>query len=312
MIKFLNISKQQESYNFWAGALIIITGVIFVIPQLITGIFSPVVTAFSLIMIGFCTLFFRFRFSNFSSGMVRYLNGGIFLVSGFTMLFYHDAGIQILSYFLGSILMVNGMFLLWASAILKSIKEGNSLLLTGILSFIAAILLMIPVPSSGPILMALSAAYLMIQSGFLFIQYGNHQPVWENEIQFNWNDQFREEMQLLRSEFFKYRMELMEIQISISAIRDDLNQKINIDDIDPEKLRFSRKVSDLQEELKTMTLMTEDFANWSLKEEQCNGMEKIIHMKKIIKELKAQFEEIREQYPKHFDFHENTGSTQIK
>lgn len=308
MIKFPNISKQQASFNVWAGALVIITGVIFVVPQLITGIFYPVITAFSLILIGFCTLFFGFRFSKFNHGMVRYLNGGIFLVSGFTMLFYHDAGIQILSYFLGSVLMVNGMCLLWASAILKSTKEVNSLLLTGILSFIAAILLMIPGPFSGPILMSLSAAYLMIQSGFHLIQFGNGQPLWENEIQFNWNDQFHEEMQLLRSEFFMYRMEMMEIQISISAIRDELNQKINIDHIDAEKLRFSRMVSDLQEELKTMTLMTEDFAKWSLSEDLSKSMGKITSMKKIIEELKARFEEIMEKYPKCFDFHENAGS----
>ena len=308
MIKFPNISKQQASFNIWAGALIIIAGVIFLVPQLIAGIFYPVITAFSLILIGFCTLFFGFRFSKFSHGMVRYLNGGIFIVSGFTMLFYHDAVIQILSYFLGSVLMVNGMFLLWTSAILKSIKERNSLLLTGILSFIAAILLMIPGPFSGPILMALSATYLMIQSGFHWIQFGIGEPVWENEIQFNWNDKFPEEMQLLRSEFFKYRMELMEIQISISAIRDEINQKINIDDIDPEKLRFSRMVSDFQEELKTMTLMTEDFANWSLTEDQGKGMEKIAHLKKIIEGLKARFEEIIEKYPKRYDLHENEGS----
>ncbi len=308
MIKYLNISKRPDLFNTWVGVMMIVAGLIFVLPQLMQGIFFPVIMAISLLLAGFCMLIFGYHVSGSNHGLVRYLNSAIFIVFGFTVLIYKDAGIQVISALMGSILMINGMFLLWVSVLLKTGKKWNSLLLTGVLSFIIAIILMIPGLISGSTLLVLAMAYLMIQSGYHLIQFGNNNAEWENEFQFNWDDQFREEMRIIRTEFFQYQMELMEIQISITAIRDELNRKINIDDIDPEKLRFSRMVSDLQEELKNLTEMTGDFSNWSRTVDLKKNMDKITFVKKMVDECKLQLEEIREKYPKVFHPWENKDS----
>jgi len=286
----------MASFPFWNGVLIIVFGLVVSLASLISGILYPVIIAISLIFTGFVFLIFAHQRIQWRNDLTKFLVGGIFLIAGFTTLFYLEADVQALSIFFGSVLLINSMLILWMAMVIKKEEGWVWIFSSGVFSFLLGTSLILQWPVNGFYPLLIGNGFILFQAGILLIRWGNAKQGTGNEIKKEWDDLFREEMELLKAEFFKYQMEIKEIQLSISALRDELNQKIDFHDMDPRMLRISQMVSDLQEDLKSVNMMAEKDISRMMEKDIEKGLETNIKIKNILEDMKVQFEEISKIY----------------
>lgn len=282
--------------QLWTGLMLIGFGLIISVPSLITEHYILSFTSFSLMAAGISTLIFSYLLTGKEFSLFKYLTGTILLGAGLFLFVSNQNDPKIVSTLTGGSLLPVSMLVLWLSMLQRPGKSWKDLLMAGFLILALGFLLVLWMPVNPLIMLAVTNGIILILPGYLLIRFNKGMEKWENEIKLEWDRDYHQELKFIRHELLLYHMDLMEIKFSVNSMRNELNVKLSLNDLDPGLLRLSRLLSDLQEDLKTFEQLTEKMSRHIGSKDPIAGLEEKTNIQLILQGLKEQHEEVLREY----------------
>ncbi len=151
------------------GIVLVVLGVLSIMAPMITGVVVAVMVGIFMVSAGIFRLIWAFGSSSFGKGILTFILGGLFIVTGFLMIFRPLAGLASLALVLAAFFFVDGIFEIVAAFSHRPEKGWGWLVFGGVVSIVLAVMIWRQWPLSGAWAIGILAGVKMLFAGSAMI-----------------------------------------------------------------------------------------------------------------------------------------------
>jgi len=155
------------------GIVLVILGILSIMAPLFSGVAVTLLVGFFMIAAGIARLVWAFQAGSFGKGVLTFLLGGLFIVTGILMLARPLAGLASLAMVVGAFFLVDGIFEMAAAFKIKPAEGWGWMLFGGIASIVLAGMIWWDWPFSGAWAIGVLVGVKLLFSGTAMIAIGS-------------------------------------------------------------------------------------------------------------------------------------------
>ena len=161
--------KQLTTPTTTLGVILIVLGVLAIASPLLSGVAIALLLGGLILIYGVMRLLYAFKATDWGTGVVRFLSGGISIVCGALVLAHPLLGLSFLSLLLGIFFVAEGISKLALSLQLRPRRGWVWTLLDGLIAFVLAAVILSEWPISGTWVIGLLVGINMLFSGLAVV-----------------------------------------------------------------------------------------------------------------------------------------------
>jgi uncharacterized membrane protein HdeD (DUF308 family) len=147
------------------GVVLVVLGMLSIMAPMITGVVVAVMVGIFMVSAGIFRLIWAFGSDSFGRGILTFILGGLFIVTGFLMIFRPLAGLASLALIMAAFFLVDGIFEIVAALSHRPEKGWGWLVFGGVVSIALAVMIWRQWPLSGAWAIGILAGVKMLFAG---------------------------------------------------------------------------------------------------------------------------------------------------
>lgn len=251
------LAARQASKNSVAiGILLAVLGIFAIMSPMFTGIAVTVLVGVLLVAAGIVEIIFAFKSDSFGKGILKFIFGGLSILVGIIMFTTPMESMAFLIIVLIVYFMASGALGIFLSFNLKPEEGWVWMLLSGVVSILFGIFVIMNWPASGVWVIGLYIGLRILMHGFLFITLGRTSQDELTHLQDSRIEMLERHVVEGARMINDLQVTLVEQSAMLAVLNKELRTKVSSSDVDPTLKELNKDLGEARDWMKDVNSTT--------------------------------------------------------
>lgn len=252
------VARQASKASIAFGAVLSVLGIFAVLAPLFTGVAVTVLVGILLLVAGIVEIVFAFKAGSFGKGVLRFLFGGLGVLSGVIIMATPGTSLVVLAYVLAVFFVAGGLLDIVLSLKLRPEEGWGWMLFSGVVSVVLGGLIIGQWPVSGAWAVGLYVGIRMVMHGWMLMALGRTGQETLTYLQDARIERLENHVRYGARALQETQAALAEHTAVIFALDTELRKKVSSSEIDPAMRDLNQKLGEAREQMQAAASATKE------------------------------------------------------